>query len=343
MPNPYLPPEILDSIVDFLHNYPTALKKCCLVSKSWIPRTRKHLFAYIILETERNLTLWKRTFPDPSISPAHYTKRLVIGSPNIVTTTGAEEGDWIRGFSSVVRLEIDGQKADRSKVSLLPFHGLSPIIKSLRVHFVVIPSSRAFDLILSFPLLEDLDVDVRAGSIDNDDESNAPPTIVHPSGPMLTGSLQLRLRGGMEPIARRLLSLPGGIHFRELTLTWYHERDSSSTMALVDKCSRTIEVLCITCFLRMSIRYRCPHNDRLCFPGAPVAAIDLSKATRLKGAVFRAMLMDLGWITTALRTITPKHQKLRKSRFTCTSAPPSPVSSVPTLDKPSENKNSDSG
>jgi len=37
--NPYLPPEILDYIVDLLHNSPNALKECCLVSKSWIPRT----------------------------------------------------------------------------------------------------------------------------------------------------------------------------------------------------------------------------------------------------------------------------------------------------------------
>ncbi|KAF9642961.1 hypothetical protein BDM02DRAFT_3104213, partial [Thelephora ganbajun] len=44
---PHLPPEILDYIVDFLYNEPETLKQCCLVSKSWVPRTRKHLFADI--------------------------------------------------------------------------------------------------------------------------------------------------------------------------------------------------------------------------------------------------------------------------------------------------------
>ncbi|KAF9643160.1 hypothetical protein BDM02DRAFT_3081141, partial [Thelephora ganbajun] len=50
MSNPrqfHLPPEILDYIIDLLHDKPETLKQCCLVSKSWVSRTRKHLFADI--------------------------------------------------------------------------------------------------------------------------------------------------------------------------------------------------------------------------------------------------------------------------------------------------------
>ena len=252
-------------------------------------------------------------FPDPSISPARYTKRLLIGPLHIVTTTDAEEVDWIRGFYRVVRLEMVDQSAyaNESEVSLLPLHGISPVVKSLRVHFVVIPTSQAFDLILSFPLLEDLAVVVHQGSIDDGDEPNVLPTITHPSGPVFTGSLQLHLNRGIEPIARRLLSLPGGIHFRKLALTWYHERDPSLTMALVEKCSRTIETLDINCYLGTSIRYRCPHNDRLSSPGGP-AVIDLSKATRLKNVVFRATALNIDWVITGLRTIMPKHREFQR-------------------------------
>ena len=45
MPNPYLPQETLDYIVDLLHDEPETLRERCLLSKPWIPRTRKHLFA----------------------------------------------------------------------------------------------------------------------------------------------------------------------------------------------------------------------------------------------------------------------------------------------------------
>ena len=44
MSTPSLPPEILDLIVGHLCDK-TALKTCCIVSKSWVPRNRAYLFA----------------------------------------------------------------------------------------------------------------------------------------------------------------------------------------------------------------------------------------------------------------------------------------------------------
>ncbi|KAF9789295.1 hypothetical protein BJ322DRAFT_1000309, partial [Thelephora terrestris] len=49
MSNRFIPPEICDHIVDFLHDDPKTLKQCCLCSRSWVPRTRKHLFAVVRL------------------------------------------------------------------------------------------------------------------------------------------------------------------------------------------------------------------------------------------------------------------------------------------------------
>ena len=44
--NPHLnkfPLELVDRIIDYLHNHPT-LRECSLVSKSWVPSSRFHLF-----------------------------------------------------------------------------------------------------------------------------------------------------------------------------------------------------------------------------------------------------------------------------------------------------------
>src|ERR1700753_3734442 len=76
MSPPNLPPELLDHIADFLCDSSDALKSCCLVSKSWIPAARKHLFADIQFRTIDDLESWEAIFPDPSASPAHYTKTL---------------------------------------------------------------------------------------------------------------------------------------------------------------------------------------------------------------------------------------------------------------------------
>jgi hypothetical protein len=244
-----LPAEILDHVVDHLHDTRRVLRNCCLVSKSWVPRARRHLFAEIMFPTVRSMQLWKGRFPDPSMSPAHYAKILTIYCSQAITAADADVGGWIRGFSSVVHLELGSHTDFReSVISLVPLHGFSPTLKSLRVTAPYIPTSHIFDLILSFPLLEDLAVIIVYGEpIDGGDDSDWLPTRAQPSGPsVFTGSLEL-LGGGMKHFTRRLLSLPGGIHFRKLSLRWLREGDLPLTTVLVEGCSHTLESLQITC------------------------------------------------------------------------------------------------
>jgi hypothetical protein len=106
MSDPRLPTEMLGHIVDNLHDTEDALRNCCLVSKSWVPRTRKHLFADIKFPTKANLRSWKKTFSDPSTSPAHYANTLSIGYPHAVTAADVGEGGWITGFPCTVHLEV---------------------------------------------------------------------------------------------------------------------------------------------------------------------------------------------------------------------------------------------
>ena len=250
---PHLLPEIFDCIIDILHDTEDALRNCCLVSKSWISRTRKHLFADIEIHSIGDLESWNETFPDPSASPARHAKTLLVGCPHVVVAVCPDPGRWLAGFSSVVHLEVTcgGLPFADAAVSLIPFRGFSPVIKSLHVDFTFLPTSRIFDLILSFPLLEDLTLIAYEASADNDDGYDELSTAIHPlNTPTFTGSLDtLFINQGIKSMARRLLSLPGGIHFRKLTFTWFHEEDPSSTMALIDECSSTLESLSIGCGL----------------------------------------------------------------------------------------------
>ena len=248
MSNPLLPTEILDQVVDHLHDEEPALRNCCLVSKSWIPRTRTHLFADIKLQTQRKLESWKETFPDPSTSPAHHARTLSISCSRNITAADAGAGSWISSFSRVVRLVVNSQGLFPSMQlgSLTPFHGFSPI-KSLHVDVYAVPS-HIFDLILSFPLFEDLTIRTHSKMFNDGDGSYRPPTTVRPSiSPAFSGSLELSMVGGMRPIALWLLSLPGGVHFRELSLTWAEEEDIALTMAFMERCAPTVESLDITC------------------------------------------------------------------------------------------------
>jgi hypothetical protein len=123
--SPSFPPEILDIIVNQLRDEPTALKACCVVSKSWIHRTRKHLFASVELRAPNShIEQWKKKFPDPSNSPAHHTRSLSIYGLSVITAEDADTSDWIRTFHNLVYMRLDCTAVDR-QVTLTPFHGLS--------------------------------------------------------------------------------------------------------------------------------------------------------------------------------------------------------------------------
>ena len=285
------PCEILDHIVDLLHDSQIPLRNCCLVSKSWVPRTRTHLFAEIHFQTKKSLESWKTTFPDPSTSPACYTKALSIGGPKVVTTVDVEASSWIRGFSRVVRLAMVGQDEPTTGwgAAFTQFRGFSPFIKSLCVHHVAFPPSQLSNLILSFPLLEDLSItDCYRMSIKDAGYFDWLSTAIQPSSlPMFTGSLDLFLRGGMRPIVHRWLSLPDGVHFRKLTLKWTCEEDILLMMALGERCSNTLESLDITndYVHGTSIGYPIhPHGGNLLFSNhfnvGPVQPCESNKAQR---------------------------------------------------------------
>ena len=136
MQNPYLPPEILDHVVDFLHDEPETLKGCCVVSKSWIPRTRRHLFADIKFHSAGDLVLWEKTFPDVANSPAYYTRTLLVDHGRLLQASLVRDvdDDWIRAFSRVESLEVDSKSCIRDcSISLTPCHKFSPTLKSFRV------------------------------------------------------------------------------------------------------------------------------------------------------------------------------------------------------------------
>jgi hypothetical protein len=203
-----------------------------------------HLFACVRFYSIKNLQSWKKVFPNPADSPARYAKTLTVGCSQAVAAVDAEAGGWIRGFSHVVHFAIGttARYTDNPMISFVPFHGFSAVVKSLRVDFPVLPCSQAFNLAFSFPLLEDLAMIARLS-----DGSNRLSTVIWPSSPpMLTGSLELYSKDGMEPIACRLLSLPGGVHFRKLNLTWFHKGDILLTTMLIAECSDTLESLDIT-------------------------------------------------------------------------------------------------
>ena len=113
------------------------------------------------------------------------------------------------------------------------------MVRSLRLTYT---SFGVFDLICSFPLLEDLalvDLCPEDGTFDG---RKTPST-----SPRLTGSLDLSAREGIRSATRQLLDFPDGLRFAKITVECRGE-DFGSATDLVSSCSDTLESLDICCF-----------------------------------------------------------------------------------------------
>ncbi|KAF9778178.1 hypothetical protein BJ322DRAFT_501077 [Thelephora terrestris] len=245
---PSLPQETLDFIVDLLRGSRDALKQCCLVCKSWIPRTRRYLFYRIAFRSLADLEAWRRTFPDPANSPAYHTRSLTVECLPYITAADAEDGGWIRAFSKVELFNVMSTTRSSHAYSLVPFRNISPALKSLCVEYRNIPLSEVFGLMHNLPLLEDLMIlchgmDTR--SSEEDERSTFKPS----TSPPLTGTLLLYMLNGVEHTARRLLNLPHGLHFRKFVCTWCTGEELRWIMALVEECSATLERIEIECYV----------------------------------------------------------------------------------------------
>ena len=251
----FLPPEILDLIVDHLHDEPTTLRECCLVSKSWIPRTRAHIFDHVELSLTRPaLKRWTQTFPDPSNSPARYTRSLHLSNLRTITVEIPDVLPQIRSFDHIVELTVVTDVGD----FFTQLRGLSPNLKYLHISHGVAPLSDVLDFICSFPLLEDLVLHYLTTN-GNTDGWDALPT-----SPKFTGSF--RWSCSDRDIVHKLLGLPGGLHLSKI-VAFCSVRDSGVLYELVSKCSDTLESLGVElyqgAFFISSVTTQCliaPHS-----------------------------------------------------------------------------------
>ena len=244
MSKPNLPPEILDRIIDF-HNYdPETLMECCLVSKSWVPRARMHLFARIRFRDRNDLELWNTMFPDPTNSPGWYTHTLAVGALGDVGESSRGMQAFPRLEQLIVSCEWANSATAKHTISLIPFHKFAPSLKHLNVSGPHIPAPQIVDIVRSLPLLEDL---LLSGS-DIDGQLDGLPAIAPPSTPLtLTGTLDILVSSRIARTLGRVLELPGGLHFQKIQLSLCYAQDIPLVTELVTACSDTLESLDITC------------------------------------------------------------------------------------------------
>jgi hypothetical protein len=74
---PHLPAELIDTVVDFLHDDEESLANCSLVCKEWVPATRYHIFNNLLLD-RWNMEEFVDLITRPSATVALYINHLII-------------------------------------------------------------------------------------------------------------------------------------------------------------------------------------------------------------------------------------------------------------------------
>ena len=105
-----LPQELVDTIIDELKNDVDSLRACSLVSKPWVYRSRKYLFATVNLPTFL-LRRWQKRIPaNPaeSLDPQRHVRSLSLypATPSAVFCIPETFIDHLSSFTQVTKLII---------------------------------------------------------------------------------------------------------------------------------------------------------------------------------------------------------------------------------------------
>ena len=302
MPPPRLPAELLDHIVDHLHdNRPT---------QELQPRLQ------ILGPTYAKAPLRQCRVPhrkpgitESNISESFHHSCALHEKIGDLVLQGSCSRRCRGAFLRAVHFDLD---FNNPTVSLLPLHGFSPALKSLHVEYGTFPFPRILNLINSFPLLEDLWLMVWGGDPVGDVDTQ--PAVVQKVQPPLTGSLKLGAQEGMNRIVSQLFPPQNGLQFRRLdlklmpktTFSRYRRWWRGAVLPLNLSRSMLDTTVCPFDFLSIPISHSADEGSS--------GSIDLSKATGLKDVALK-WKKSPQWVAKTLRTITHNHRSFQQVSF----------------------------
>ena len=256
---PRIPQELIDEILDYLATDSDfkSLQSCALVSKSWVPSCRRHLF-HTVLFTPRGMARWLEAFPVPEESPAHLVRELRFALGGRYSAS-QDLFEYVQRFTNVEGVAWLGYGGFQS--SWIISFGRSPqSLTSLTIETDTVTLVQIRDILAQLPNLDNLSL---VGFLDAV-ERRALPGI----GTVLRGRFRGRLRlvngYAEEGVMNMLLEVPTGLHFTELHVRGVHE-SFPSTVRLAEACGKTLVKLSYT------VSFNGKYHPFFC-PALPVLA-----------------------------------------------------------------------
>ena len=245
--DPRIPNEILDEILNHLiadsNSCDDSLRSCSLVSKSWVPPCRRHIFHTIIFSSG-DVAKWLKTFPVPQESPAHYVKdlRFLLGGHYGAPEKFSKHTPW---FTNVEKLALTMNTTSSSSRTSFPAR-LPQSVTSLTIKAggSGVDLMQMRDIMARLPNLNDLKISgpFVVGS--------KPKKRLPGLGAGLRGKFggELQIRNGYtdEYIVNMLLEVPTRLHFTKI----YIYADCPCllpTVRLAGACCKTLVNLLFSC------------------------------------------------------------------------------------------------
>jgi len=234
---PRTPQEVINEILGHLaaDSDLGTLRSCALVSKSWVPSCRPHLFRTVTFGWA-DMERWLKTFPVPEDSPAHLVRDLGIRIERGVDTPKAFE--YTPWFTNVERVTLSAQHGWPLYID--PYWRLPQSTISLTIDVDVIDLAGLVNLMTGLPNLDNL-------SLSGTFLLNRFLPLEAETDPRGRFGGRLRLIGGLadETLMETLLDIPTGLRFTEVEIRC--TRNSLlPTVRLVEGCSQTLVKLSYT-------------------------------------------------------------------------------------------------
>lgn len=151
----YIPPELIDQIIDYLHNDPKSLNACALAARDWLPSTRYHRFRSIRFHSAKKIDSFHQfSLNSPDVLP-YYQEAVICDTSGYVPASILEAAaNACLTLPNLERIKFNNRaRASTPRVLTI----LSPIankITTLNLSGTFFASSKDFwPLICSFPNL----------------------------------------------------------------------------------------------------------------------------------------------------------------------------------------------
>ena len=238
---PRIPQDIIECILDHLATTfsPHPLRRCSIVSKSWVAPCRRHLFRAVHFTSSEDTIRWLLAFPVPEHSPAYHVRNLWL----MLTGCSPVPREFFKRIQLFTNLKRINVLNDRGKQSqwMPSLVGLPESVTSLDIDASSITILQLRDAMVQLPNLNNLKLSgaLRAGDTNE----------LEGIGRVLRGKFggrllfyKLRPASAAEDVVNMLLEVPTGLYFTEIYIDSLDEV-LLSTVRLAEACGETLAKL----------------------------------------------------------------------------------------------------